>query len=173
VAGREHVPTLEELVVAFPDARFNLDLKSAAAVTALAAFVRSHRLRDRVLVASFSGRRLRRFRRLVGGRVATAAHPAEVATFLLLPGRLARRLTRGRVAALQVPHRRGPVTIAGRRLVRHAHDAGVHVHVWTVDDPDEMRLLLDRGVDGLMTDRTDILSEVLRERGAWPGPEGM
>jgi len=46
---------------------------------------------------------------------------------------------------------------------------GVHVHVWTVDDPDEMRLLLDRGVDGLMTDRTDILRTVLRERGQWMG----
>jgi glycerophosphoryl diester phosphodiesterase len=173
VAGREHVPTLAELVDAFPGVRFNLDLKSAAAVVPLASYIRAQRLEDRVLVASFSGRRLRRFRRLAGARVATAAHPAEVAAFLLLPGRVARWVTRGRVAALQVPHRRGPLTIAGSRLVRHAHDAGVQVHVWTVDDPDEMRVLLDRGVDGLMTDRTDILSEVLRERGGWAGPEGM
>jgi glycerophosphoryl diester phosphodiesterase len=43
------------------------------------------------------------------------------------------------------------------------------VHVWTVDDPDQMRSLLDRGVDGLMTDRTDLLVAVLRERGPWPG----
>jgi glycerophosphoryl diester phosphodiesterase len=74
------------------------------------------------------------------------------------------------VAALQIPHRRGRWTVATAGLVRRAHATGKHVHVWTVDDPEEMRLLLDRGVDGLMTDRTDILRTVLRERGIWGGP---
>ncbi len=74
------------------------------------------------------------------------------------------------MAALQIPHRRGPLTVASRGLVRRAHAAGKHVHVWTVDDPDEMRELIDRGVDGLMTDRTDILKAVLTERGQWRGP---
>jgi glycerophosphoryl diester phosphodiesterase len=68
---------------------------------------------------------------------------------------------------LQVPHKRGRLTIVTRGLVRRAHRAGVHVHVWTIDDPDEMRALLDRGVDGLMTDRTDILRAVLTETGRW------
>jgi glycerophosphoryl diester phosphodiesterase len=169
VGGREPVPTLADLVEAFPEARFNIDLKSDAAVAPLAAFVAEHDLADRVLVGSFSGRRLRRFRRLAGPRVPTSTHPAEVAALLLLPVRLARLLTGGDAAALQVPHRLGPLTIAGARVVRRAHAAGLHVHVWTVDDPAEMRLLLDRGVDGLMTDRTDILRHVLRERGQWPG----
>ena len=75
--------------------------------------------------------------------------------------RLADRLTRRRVAALQIPHQRGRWTIASPGLVRRAHAAGKHVHVWTVDDPEEMRELLDRGVDGLFTDRTDLLKDVL------------
>jgi glycerophosphoryl diester phosphodiesterase len=170
VGRRDRVPTLLELVRAFPHARFNIDLKSAAAVAPLAAFVDEHGLHDRVLVASFSGRRLRAFRRLTQHRVATSASPGEVAAYVVLPARLARRLAPG-PAALQIPHRRGPLVVASRSLLRRAHAVGVPVHVWTVDDADEMGLLLDRGVDGLMTDRTDILSEVLRERGWWTGPE--
>ena len=166
VGGSEPVPTLEELVVAFPDVRFNVDLKSGAAVGALARFVAEHQFEDRILVGSFSHRRISRFRRLAGPRVPTAASPVEVAAYLLLPGWLARRIA-SRPAALQVPHRRGFV-IVSEGLVRRAHAAGLPVHVWTVDDPEEMRVLLDRGVDGLMTDRTDILREVLRTRGSWP-----
>ena len=171
VAGSEPVPTLASLVAAFPDVRLNIDLKSDAAVEPLAAFVHEHALVDRVLVGSFSGRRIRRFRRLVGPRVPTAASPGEVAAYLALPSPLARRLTRRGPAALQVPHRRGPLVVAAPHVVRRAHAAGLHVHVWTVDLPDEMAALLDRGVDGLMTDRTDILREVLLRRGAWHEPD--
>jgi len=93
-----------------------------------------------------------------------------VAAYLLSPsGRLADVLTRRRVQALQIPHKRGPITVSSARLVRKAHRAGKHVHVWTIDDPEEMRTLMARGVDGLMTDRTDILRQVLMERGEWRG----
>lgn len=81
-------------------------------------------------------------------------------------------LTRGRPVALQVPHRYGRLTVATPGLVRRAHAAGLQVHVWTIDDPIEMNVLLDRGVDGIMTDRTDILRDVLRARGQWNGAEG-
>jgi glycerophosphoryl diester phosphodiesterase len=91
-----------------------------------------------------------------------------VVAFRFLPsGRLADLLTRRRVAALQVPHRRHGLTVTTAGLVRRAHAAGKHVHSWTIDDAAEMILLLDRGVDGLMTDRTDILKDVLAQRGQW------
>lgn len=173
VGGRERVPTLARLFDEFPDARFNIDLKSAAAVPLLAQFVAERNAWDRVMVGSFSRRRLREFRRLTGGRVPTSAHPLEVLVWRLCPsGRLADRLTRGRVAALQVPHRRAHVTITTEALVRRAHRAGKQVHVWTIDEPGEMRVLLDRGVDGLMTDRTDILKSVLLERRQWRDVQG-
>ena len=168
VGGRERVPTLADLFDAFPDVRFNIDLKSGAAVPLLASFVAERDAWDRVLVGSFNPGRLRRFRHLTGGRVPTSAHPWEVLAFRALPsGRLADVLTRRRVAALQVPHARRGVRITTPGLVRRAHAAGKHVHVWTIDDPEEMRTLLDRGVDGLMTDRTDILRDVLADRGQW------
>jgi glycerophosphoryl diester phosphodiesterase len=173
IGGSERVPTLAQLFHAFPHARFNIDLKSEGAVEALADFIEQHRAWDRVLVGSFSGRRMQAFRRRTQGRVATSAHPGEVVAFLLSPSaRLARLLTRGRPVALQVPHRRGRLVVASRGLVRRARAAGVQVHVWTIDDPVEMNTLLDRGVDGIMTDRTDILRDVLRARGQWNGPTG-
>jgi glycerophosphoryl diester phosphodiesterase len=168
VGGREQVPTLAQLFDEFPRARFNIDLKSAGAVPALAAFIEEREAWDRVLVGSFSPRRINEFRRLTHGRVPTSGTPLEVAAFRVLPSaRLADWVTRHRVAALQIPHKRGRWTIATAGLVRRAHAAGKHVHVWTIDDPEEMRALLDRDVDGVFTDRTDLLKDVLNERGQW------
>lgn len=168
VAGRETVPTLAELFDAFPAARFNIDLKSEGAVAALAEFVAARGAWDRVLVGSFSRARTGRFRALTGGRVPTSATPLEIVAFRLLPSaRLAAWVTRRRFAAFQVPHHRSRLRIVTPGFVRRAHAAGRHVHVWTIDDADEMRALLDRGVDGIFTDRTDILRDVLTERGQW------
>lgn len=168
IGERERVPTLALLFDEFPDARFNIDIKAASAIIPLVEFIEARDAHDRVLVGSFSPRHLSRFRQLTKGRVATSAHPVEVAAYLLSPsGRLADLLTRRRPQALQVPHRRGRLVVAGRWLVHKAHAAGKHVHVWTIDDPAEMAELIDRGVDGLMTDRTDILRDVLIERGEW------
>jgi glycerophosphoryl diester phosphodiesterase len=168
IMGEHAVPTMAELFEEFPDCRFNIDLKSLSAAAALADLLERTGNQDRVLVGSFSQRRLDDFRHATEGRVATSAAPPEVALFLALPSaRAARLATRRRVAALQVPHRRGRLPVVTSALVRRAHAAGAHVHVWTVDEPSEMDELLDLGVDGLITDRTDVLKEVLTRRGQW------
>jgi glycerophosphoryl diester phosphodiesterase len=168
VGGREQVPTLAQLFDEFPRARFNIDIKSDGAVAVLARFIAERSAWDRVLVGSFSAPRLNEFRRLTERRVPTSATPVEVAVFRLVPSAVvAEWLTGRRVAALQIPHRRGRWTVASAGLVRRAHAVGKHVHVWTIDDPEEMRQLLDLGVDGLFTDRTDLLKDVLSERGLW------
>ncbi|WP_139983420.1 glycerophosphodiester phosphodiesterase [Nocardioides litoris] len=167
IGGREEVPTLARLLDELPGVRFNIDLKSEGAVRPLADLIAARGLWDDVLVGSFSHPRMREFRRLTDGRVATSATPPEVAAFVAgVPGR-------GRRAdfdALQVPHRRGRLLVTSARLVRRAHAAGKHVHVWTIDTAEEMRELLDRGVDGLFTDRTDVLKDVLTGRDQWLGP---
>jgi glycerophosphoryl diester phosphodiesterase len=163
VGGRGEIPTLAALVDEIPGARFNIDLKADGAVRALSDFVAARGLWDDVLVGSFSLPRLREFRRLTGGRVATSAAPVEIAAFASGVRR------RGDFDALQVPHRRGRLVVGSARLVRRAHAAGKHVHVWTIDAAEEMRELLERGVDGMFTDRTDVLRDVLVERGQWLG----
>ena len=77
------------------------------------------------------------------------------------------RPRRSRGLAAQVPVGQGRVTIVEPGFVARAHRLGVQVHVWTIDDPAEMERLLDLGVDGIMTDRADVLREVLVERGEW------
>ncbi len=169
IGGREPIPTLAELFDEFPQMRFNIDLKAAGTPEALARFLAARNAEDRVLVGSFSARRINRFRRLTQGRVATSAVPWEVACFVLLGGRVGRWLSRGRVDALQIPYRFRGIRILAARTLRSAHRAGVPVHVWTIDSPDQIRELLDLGVDGVMTDRTDVLKDVLSERGLWKG----
>lgn len=170
VAGTHPIPTMSGLLARFTDCRFNIDLKADDTVEPLVALLERTGAHDRVCVGSFSYARLRRFRTLTEGRVATSAAPAEVAAFVALPAAAARALTGGHVAALQVPHRRGPLPVVTASLVRRAHAAKAQVHVWTVDDPAEMEELLDLGVDGLITDRTDLLKDVLVRRGQWREP---
>jgi glycerophosphoryl diester phosphodiesterase len=163
IGDREPIPRLGDLLEQLPQARFNIDIKSMAAVGLLADLVERTRSHDRVCIGAFSEARLREFRRLVSRPVATSFGPAGVALQRLG----VRRLTGG--AALQVPAYVGGVPFVSRRFVDRAHARGYPVHVWTVDDAAMMHTLLDLGVDGLMTDRTDVLRDVLLERGQWMG----
>ena len=169
IDGSEPVPRMSELLEVLPGARFNIDLKSDGAVRPLVDLLERTGAGDRVCVGSFTEARMRQFRRLTGGRVATAATPQEVVLVKIAPPVFVRR--RGGPAVLQVPHRRGPVRVVTRGLVARAHACGLHVHVWTVDERAEMIELLELGVDGLITDRTEVLRDVLLQRGAWLDPE--
>jgi len=168
IGGTEPIPTLVQLFEEFPAARINIDVKTDAAVEPVVRLVRATGTLDRVCLAAFSSRRVLRMRRLLGRRLATSMGSAEIAWLRSAPLAAARRMVvRYGAACVQVPHRAGPITVASDSFVEHCHDIGLPVHVWTVDDPNEMRLLLDRGVDGLIADRIDLLKEVLLERGTW------
>jgi len=119
-------------------------------------------IEDQVLIASFHDARIREFRRLTGGRVATSAGPRESAR--ALSASVVGMVPRGEADVFQVPERVGPLSVAGRRFVVAAHRAGKQVHVWTINQKDAMHKLLDLGVDGIVTDRPDLLNEVVKER---------
>jgi len=157
------VPTLEEVVDAFPEVRLNVEIKQETppAVGAVVDFIESRGLRDRLLVGSFRDRLVREFRRRSGGRIATSAAQWEALRFWLASRLRLERLLRVCYDALQVPARYGGLTVVDRRFVEAAHRRGLQVHVWTVDEPEGMRRLLALGVDGLMSDRPDLLREVV------------
>ena len=176
IGGREPVPLFDELVTAFPDVRLNLDVKDWSSVRSLAEGIERHHAHQRVLVASFSDRRRRAVLKLLSLPVASSAGVMTNALYVLLgplmPAVWLRRILRRAlrdVQALQVPVRYGAFRVVTAGYVRRAHALGLVVHVWTINDPAEMRRLLELGVDGIVTDRADLLKQVLLERGEWSG----
>jgi len=183
IDGKEPLCRLEDLLEDLPGVRINVDVKSDAAVPPVLEVLRRTGAWDRVCLASFSDQRLSRLRAGGGPRLITSLG-RRAATALWLRSRLplpplpslpsrvppppapAARAPR-RLA--QLPHRQGRLTVVDPALVRHSHRLGTEVHVWTVDAAEEMVRLLDLGVDGLVTDRPDVLRTVLLARNGWPG----
>lgn len=170
IGGRERIATLDEFLAALPRARFNIDVKDAGSVVPLVDAIESHGLHDRVCVASFSDRRRRKVLARLSRPVASS--PGKwllVAYFLLspwLPGPLISRLMRD-ADVLQIPRQYLGLELVTPVRVARAHRMGLKVHVWTIDDPAQMHELFDLGVDGIMTDRADLLANVMRQRGYW------
>lgn len=213
IAGAEPIPLLADLLSAWPDVRFNIDLKDAPAIGPLAEVLRRTAAWDRVCVISFSASRLRAARRVFGRPVCMGASPIGAAMVRFggprglrdRPGQLhaegagsgwgepgqtrggpgaaaalaarepiwrphvalAERLARTGVRCAQVP-----ASVASESFISRAHALGLQVHVWTVNEPAVMSSLLDLGVDGIMTDDTVALREVLISRGQWHPREG-
>lgn len=168
MATRGGLVTLAQALEAFPNLRFNLDVKAEGAATEVGRIVAPHG--DRVLLTSFSDERRRAAlgaAARAGGdiRPATSAGTATIARLLgalvLRSDRLVRSALSG-IDALQVPERQGRLRVVTPRLVDAAHRHGAEVHVWTVNEPDDMRRLVAMGVDGIVTDRADVGLQVLR-----------
>ena len=161
------IPTLLEVFERFPNLLINIDLKETqeGKETALWRVIQQAQATHRVIVASFVCASLRRFRQLSGDVTLTSACPGEVAAFLLRQRLRATRGMRPAYQAFQVPEVRSGVRVVSPAFVRAAHGLGVAVHVWTINTRAEMERLLDWGVDGIMSDRPDLLAEVLAQRG--------
>lgn len=160
-----HVPTLAEVYEAFPEHRVAIELKGnrPGAEEIVWRTVRAAGAQARTLVATNRTASIRRFRQVSGGTVPTAAAVTEFAAFRVLC-----LLGRHHHHALPFQGLQPPDTLLGLRvltpgLLRAAQRAGLRVDVWTIDREDDMRRLLEWGVDGVMTDRPDLLSRVLRE----------
>jgi len=170
VGGGGGIPTLEAVLLRWPEVRLNIDVKSDACARPFAELVNRHAAHDRVLVASFSDRRRREILRLLDRPTASSAGMTvnallKIAAPLGLAGPVARA---ARVHALQVPETYRGVRVVTEGFVRRCQDAGLQVHVWTVNDRAGMDRLLELGVDGLVSDAADVLAECLRDRDAWP-----
>lgn len=168
VGGREPVCRLDALLEELPDALLNVDVKADSAVEPVLATLRRCGAFGRVCLASFSDARLARLRRLGGSGLLTSMGPRSVLgvwSAARVRGLPVAGVVRGAMA--QVPVRYGRLRVVSPGFLAAARRLGREVHVWTVDDEVRMRALLDVGVDGLVSDRPDVLRSVLRDRGVW------
>ncbi|MCA9686340.1 MAG: glycerophosphodiester phosphodiesterase [Myxococcales bacterium] len=161
------VPTLEEVLAIDPEVRVNIEIKQRRPdmIAALWRFIDDHRVHDRILVASEQDDLLRAFRNLARGAVATSAGKLEIFGFWLaarlgLSDRLAIEYE-----ALQVPIAHHGLQVIDEGFVRAAHRRGLQVQVWTIDELEQMRWLINLGVDAIMTDQPERLAALVRERG--------
>ncbi|MFT7473135.1 MAG: glycerophosphoryl diester phosphodiesterase [Verrucomicrobiales bacterium] len=158
-----HLSTMSDLLTAFPGHRFNLDAKSDAVVEPLLRTVGEVEAFDRVCFGSFSHRRLAKLRSLGPANICTSFAPIAIARQVLRG--YGRFFPRPAGNAAQVPPSCKGIRLVTERFIEQAHADDLAVHVWTVDEPNEMHRLLDLGVDGIMTDRPSVLKAVFEERG--------
>ncbi len=164
------IPRFEELLEELPGVRLNAEAKVRKAARGLVEIIRRHGAEDRVLVAA----------ELETARSGVRDYPGpwgasrrQITRFWALHRLPLGKLYTPRVDALQVPEEWSGLRILTPRFVKEAHRRNIPVHVWTVDDPDDMRRLLAWGVDGIQSDRPDLLASVLSEVANRPPPPGL
>jgi glycerophosphoryl diester phosphodiesterase len=162
------IVTLKEAFEKFPGMIFNLDIKDtfpSAPMEVARLISRMDRIHS-IIVASFTDVQIEHFRQLLP-EVPTSAHPGEVKRFVLSSKIGVPSIKREKIhyRAFQVPVKSGPLTVVTKKFITKAHEHGIAVHVWTINDEPMMNHLLDLGVDGIFTDHPSLLKSVLQERG--------
>jgi glycerophosphoryl diester phosphodiesterase len=161
------VPTLEELFQKFPQMRYVIEIKLTRNPIdkPLCGLIRKYDMQDKVVIASFHDEAMQNFRKTCP-QVATSASRGEVTKFVLLGKVFLSGLVTPQYQSIQPPY--DPevsmnISIMTKRFIHEAHAKNVAVEPWTVDDPQRMRQYIEWGVDGIMTDRPDLMIEVLKE----------
>lgn len=153
-----HVPTLSDALLAYPELRFNLDLKCDDAVLPAVDEIEKLGASSRVLVTSFSRSRRRKASKLLPNAFSGAgrADALAIVSAALLRQRAALRALARSCHAVQLPSTRTTTRLLSPAVVKRIQDARIEVHIWTPNTQPEIEFWLSRGVDGIITDRVDI-----------------
>jgi glycerophosphoryl diester phosphodiesterase len=163
------VPTLEDLFQKFPRLRYVIEIKLTQnpIEQPLCDLIREHHMQEKVMVASFHDEAMQDFRETCP-EVATSASRTEVRNFVLLGKVFLSGFIAPKYQSIQPPYdpkESMNIPIMTERFIREAHSKNIKVEPWTVDDPELMRQYIEWGVDGIMTDRPDLMIEVLKQMG--------
>jgi glycerophosphoryl diester phosphodiesterase len=160
------VPTLGEVIEEFPGVTVNIEIKAGTPgiEETVLGILRDANALGRALVVSTPHAIVKRFRKISSGHISTGASRWEIGVFYILSRLRLERLVRPAYDALQVPLLHRGILVVTPRFIRAAQARGVRVDVWTINQAEEMRRLLDLRVDVIMTDRPGTLAEVLINR---------
>ncbi len=158
-------PTLKELFQKFPEKRFLIEIKLTKNSIAkpFCDLIHEYNMQDKVIVASFHDDAMALFRETCPD-IATSGSKGEVTPFILLGKVFLSGWLSPKYQSLQVPYETSEsygIPIMTERFIREAHAKNIHIEPWTVDDPELMKKYMDWGVDGIITDRPDLMMEIL------------
>ncbi len=156
------IPMLEDVFNTFPNTRMTIELKKTNASMAqpFCGLIRQYGMEDKVLVASFYDERIQEFRRECP-EVATSSARTETTVFVLMTKAFLGGFFTPHFYALQVPEESSGITVMTPSFIRAAHARNLRVEPWTINDEETMRKFIEWGVDGIITDRPDLMLEVL------------
>lgn len=169
----EKMPLLSEVLTEFPDLYLNIDAKTNEVAEPLVDLLKEHDAIGRTMIASFSERRLEHIRLIGGPEVSTSLGVKAIVNLLLASETVSNAETwrvpgpRHHARAAQVPEKTRGIRVVSPRFVATAHTAGLAVHVWTINDPEQMVKLVNMGVDGIVTDVPELAKQVFQEEGLW------
>ena len=156
------IPLLSEALESFPGLRFNIDIKTEDALVNSVKIVKDMNCLNRTCLASFSSARLNRIRKLAGPNVCTSSGQMDIFKMMCSSIGIKFKKTQGHCA--QIPRRQWGVPVLTNRFIQIARNENKLVHVWTIDDKQQMLNLIELGVDGLMTDKPSVLKEAMMEK---------
>jgi glycerophosphoryl diester phosphodiesterase len=166
-----YVPTLEEVFQRFPNMRINIEVKddnpeerTEEIVQKLMKLIEEYDMEEKVLIASFDQNIINLFETYSKGRVATQGGKQEAKKFVILHKLFLRNLYQSKVDAFQLPIQEGNLDLTQPILLSGAHRIGLHVHYWTINDQETMERLINIGADGIITDRPDLLLDILERK---------
>jgi glycerophosphoryl diester phosphodiesterase len=159
------VISLREAFEEFPNIKFNLDIKNTEPEVPkfLAKLITKYNRTQSVIVGSFHHNQIQRFRKLLP-TAATSASPPEVKKFLIFNKLRIAKILIPQYLAFQVPIIHNDTKIITNNFVKKAHAKNIAVHVWTINNRDDMEWLIDINIDGIFTDKPEILIELLKLR---------
>lgn len=167
-----YIPTLEEIFEEFPDLRMNIEIKDDNPPERLddiskklASLIKKYKMEEKVIVASFDQSIIKKFNQYSDGEVSLAGGKNEVISFVVFHKFFLRNLYQPKVDAFQLPTSESIFDLTDQKLIEGAHRRGMDIHYWTIDDKETMRKLIELGADGIITNRPDILLDLLKEMG--------
>ncbi|MDG5787823.1 glycerophosphodiester phosphodiesterase [Evansella sp. AB-P1] len=164
------IPTVEEIFEEFSDMKMVIEAKKTndpelymPMTERLWELIQQYDLEDQILIASFDQQIIEKFTEITNGRIAVSGGRDEITRFVVFHKLFLNSLYRPKVDAVQIPTEEGNFNLQDWKLIQGADRRGMEVHYWTINDRETMEELIDLGADGIITDRPDILLEILEE----------